>query len=258
MQNRAARGGAAFCFLLQIHFLLQPLACYYKHIDSRKALRELSPVEELASVVAIGLISIPNRQIQLTSEVKSIFDSNFGKYISISNEAYSFLSENFVEMSYPQRSFLVEGGATARYFYFALSGVQAGYLLNNKGEKVIFGFSYQGSPSGIYDSFVTQTPSAYFMEALTDSRLIAISKEKYDALFTLFPEFYRWRTHFIEAILFGRGSREVEMLTLTAKERFDAFIKRCPNELLQIPQKYLASYLNMTPETFSRLRAMRD
>ncbi len=191
-------------------------------------------------------------------EVKSVIDLNFGKYLAISDEAYSFFDANFIEKEYQQRSFLVEGGTVAKYFYFALSGVQAGYLINSKGEKVIFGFSYKGSPSGIYDSFITQTPSSYFMEALTLSRLIAISKEKYDELFRKFPEFYEWRTHFMETILFGRGKREVEMLTLTAKERFDVFIKRCPPELLQIPQKYLASYLNMTPETFSRLRALRD
>ncbi|MEO1254350.1 MAG: Crp/Fnr family transcriptional regulator, partial [Bacteroidota bacterium] len=171
---------------------------------------------------------------------------------------YAYLFEHFKEMEYDQKDFLVEGGSTAKYFYFALSGVQAGYLINSKGEKVIFGFSYKGSPSGIYDSFITQTPSNYFMEALTPSRLIAIKKERYDELFEHFPEFYEWRTHFMEAILFGRGKREVEMLTLTAKERFDVFIKRCPDELLQIPQKYLASYLNMKPETFSRLRALRD
>lgn len=194
----------------------------------------------------------------MNEQVKSIIDSNFGKYITISEAAYAFLDDNFHEMEYPQRSFLVEGGSVAKYFYFALSGVQAGYLINSKGEKAIFGFSYKGSPSGIYDSFITQTPSNYFMEALTPSKLIGISKEKYDELFKLFPEFYSWRAHFMEHILFGRGSREVEMLTQTAKERFDAFIKRCPEELLQIPQKYLASYLNMKPETFSRLRALRN
>lgn len=194
----------------------------------------------------------------MNTEIKSILDANFGKYITISDDAYLYLFEHFIEKEYKQRSFLVEGGEVAKYFYFSLSGVQAGYLINKKGEKMIFGFSYKGSPSGIYDSFISQSPSNYFMESLTDSRLIAISKEKYDELFLRFPEFYQWRTHFMESILFGRGTREVEMLTLSAKERFDAFIKRCPPELLQIPQKYLASYLNMTPETFSRLRALRD
>lgn len=194
----------------------------------------------------------------LKAEIKSVLDSNFGRYLTISEEAYKYLFEHFNVREYSQKDFLVESGRVAKYFYFGLAGVQAGYLLSSKGEKVIFGFSYQGSPSGIYDSFITQKPSSYFMEALTDSRLIAINKEHYDQLFIEFPEFYQWRTHFMEAILFGRGTREVEMLTLSAKERFDAFIKRCPDELLSIPQKYLASYLNMTPETFSRLRALRN
>ena len=195
---------------------------------------------------------------ELEGQIKLVLNSNFGRYVNISEDAYDFLLDRFKVRKYAANEFLVEGGRVARYFYFALSGVQAGYLLNSKGEKAIFGFSYQGSPSGIYDSFIQQQPSSYFMEALRDSTLIAISKEDYDELFHQFPEFYQWRTHFMETILFGRGKREVEMLTMTAKERFDAFIKRCPEELLQIPQKYLASYLNMTPETFSRLRALRD
>ena len=189
---------------------------------------------------------------------KNIFQSNFGRFVNISPEAFTYLSENFKRLEYPQKSLLVEAGSTAKYFYFVISGVQAGYMINNKGEKVVFGFSYEGSVSGIYDSFVTQTPSFYFMEALTVSEVIAITKEKYDELFERFPEFYRWRALFMEEILFGRGKREVEMLTLSAKERYDAFINRCPFELLQIPQKYVASYLNMKPETFSRLRSIRE
>ncbi len=46
-----------------------------------------------------------------------------------------------------------------------------------------------------------------------------------------------------------------EYRVLNSKERYISFMKRCPDELRIIPQKYLASYLNMKPETFSRLRA---
>ena len=59
-------------------------------------------------------------------------------------------------------------------------------------------------------------------------------------------------------MLIGRGKREIELLTLSAEERYINFMRRCPKVLLQIPQKYLASYLNMKPETFSRLRASVD
>ncbi len=169
-----------------------------------------------------------------------------------------FLHLHFTKKEYAAREMIVESGGLAKYFYFVLSGVQALYLLNEKGEKVIFGFSFNGSVSGAFDSFIKQEPSHFFLEALTPSVMFGITKQKFDELFELFPEFYRWRAQFFEDILLGRISREVELTTFSAKERFDAFIKRCPPELLDIPQKYLASYLNMKPETFSRLRALRD
>ena len=146
----------------------------------------------------------------------------------------------------------------AKYFYLVVEGVQAIYMITEKGEKAIAGFSYKGDQSGVFDSFITERPSKLFLEALTPSKLIAISKHDFDELFEEFPEFYKWEAKFLEQIVFGRLTRESEMLTYSAKERFDAFMKRCPPELLEIPQKYLASYLNMKPETFSRLRAQRD
>jgi CRP-like cAMP-binding protein len=93
------------------------------------------------------------------------------------------------------------------------------------------------------------------LEALKPSKLLAISKSDYDSMFKKHPRFYVWGHHFFQDILFGRLSREVELLTLTAEQRYIAFMQRCPDELKVIPQKYLASYLNMKPETFSRLRA---
>ena len=188
-----------------------------------------------------------------TELIKSFF-----KGIQISESALEFLNSNFKEVEFKAREFMMEAGNVEKYFYIVLSGVQAVYIINSKGEKVILGFSFHGSPSGVFDSFITQKTSSLFLEALTPSRLLRISRDRFEQLFQDFPELYKWRANFIEQILFGRLSRETEMLTYTAKERFDVFMKRCPPELLQIPQKYLASYLNMQPETFSRLRAERD
>lgn len=193
----------------------------------------------------------------MNSEILSLLLNNFGKYTPISDQALAFLNDHFHVKTYDPKEIIVEGGSIARYFYFVLDGVQVIYLLNAKGEKVTLGFSFNGSVSGVYDSFLKQAPSNYFLESLTPSQMIGISRERYLALFDQFPEFYQWRTQFMEEILFGRSAREVEMLTLSAKERFDTFNKRCPPALLKIPQKYLASYLNMTPETYSRLRAMK-
>lgn len=188
----------------------------------------------------------------------TLIKSVFGKNMELSSEAFEFLKSSFEVKDFSARELITEAGDVEHYFYLVVSGVQAIYLITDKGEKVILGFSFQGSPSGAFDSFINETPSSLFLEALTSSRLLAMNRKSFTELFERYPSFYKWKSDFLETILFGRLSREVEMLTYSAKQRFDVFMKRCPKELLEIPQKYLASYLNMKPETFSRLRALKD
>lgn len=157
--------------------------------------------------------------------------------------------------TFNQYDLITEAGNIERYFYFVLDGVQAIYILNEKGEKVVLGFSYSGSPSGVFDSFISKQPSSTFLEALKPSKLLGISFKDYQSLFSMYPDFNVWGHQFFQQILFGRLHREVELLTLSAEQRYITFMQRCPEELKVIPQKYLASYLNMKPETFSRLRS---
>ncbi|XOV67415.1 MAG: Crp/Fnr family transcriptional regulator [Fluviicola sp.] len=171
----------------------------------------------------------------------------------VDDRHHEFLSF-WEEVEHPKGKFLTEAGKMERYFYVVLEGVQAVYILTPSGDKKVIGFSFDGSFSGIYDSFLKQSPSHYFLEALTDSRLLRITKSQYDSLFELYPEFNVWGRLVHQELLIGRVQREVELITMDAKERFDIFMKRCPEKLLAVPQKYLASYLNMTPETFSRMR----
>ncbi len=157
--------------------------------------------------------------------------------------------------TFSRSELITEAGNTERYFYFVIEGVQALYLLNQKGQKVVLGFSYSGSVSGVFDSFILERPSNTFLEALKPSKMLSISLANYTKLFELFPQFHVWGHHFFRDVLFGRLHRETELLTLSAEQRYIEFMRRCPDELKVIPQKYLASYLNMKPETFSRLRA---
>lgn len=169
-------------------------------------------------------------------------------------------SKNFLdlweEVSIEKNQFLIQPGQIEKYFYIVISGVQCLYLNTAKGNQKVVAFSYGGSFSGVYDSFLSENPSKFFLETLTDSHFIRINKEQYDSLFDSYPlDFNRWGRLAHQHLLIGRMKRELELITLTSKERFDVFMERCPKELLQIPQKYLASYINMTSETFSRMRA---
>jgi CRP-like cAMP-binding protein len=183
------------------------------------------------------------------TQLKAAFQFEFSESL---NEVFPTL---WKERSFDRYQLITESGQVERYFYFVLEGVQALYLIDQKGERVILGFSYPGNFSGVFDSYLKQRPSSLFLEALTPSRMLGLPVDAYHQLFDQYAELDRWGRLFFQNLLIGRVSREIELLTLPAKERYIAFMRRCPEELLRIPQKYLASYLNMTPETFSRLRA---
>ncbi len=178
--------------------------------------------------------------------------------VRVDHEIVDFLADRLIVKTFSARELITEAGRQERYFYIVQEGVQGLYLINSSGDKVVLAFSFAGSPSGVYDSFIREKPSSLFLEALRPSRMYALSKPAFDQLFIDFPKMTHWKAQFFESILLGRLSREVELLTMSAKERYDVFVARCPPPLLSIPQKYLASYLNMTPETFSRLRSVRD
>jgi len=190
----------------------------------------------------------------MDSEKKAKLKALF-KGVSLSEKEEAQFLGLWHECSFKQNDLITQAGSIEKHFYLVLEGVQAIYLLSQKGEKVVLGFSYSGSPSGVFDSFIHQKPSDTFLEALKPSKLLAISRTDYVSLFESYPDFHKWGHHFFQEILFGRLYREVELLTLSAEERYTTFMQRCPDELKVIPQKYLASYLNMKPETFSRLRA---
>jgi CRP-like cAMP-binding protein len=180
------------------------------------------------------------------------------KPLDLNIEAHVEFFNAWEVVEFPRNSFITESGTVERYFYVVLSGVQAIYLIGRNGEKQVIGFSFDGSFSGVYDSFLDNSPSHYFLEALIPSKLLRINKTQYDRFFEIYPEFNYWGRIVHQQLLIGRVKREVELITMSSKERFDAFIGRCPEQLHRIPQKYLAWYLNMTPETFSRMRAQKS
>jgi CRP-like cAMP-binding protein len=174
--------------------------------------------------------------------------------IGLSPELHPEFFEMWEEVEFNRSEFITSSGKVERFFYVVISGVQAIYILSKEGDKQVIGFSFDGSFSGVYDSFLLEKPSHYFLESLSPSRLIRMNKRQYDSLFVLYPEFERWGRLAHQNLLLGRVQREIELTTLSVKERYQLFMERCPDPLRTIPQKYLASYLNMTPETFSRLR----
>jgi len=156
------------------------------------------------------------------------------------------------EENYPAKTILTAAGETQKVMYFILEGVQKSYQIANSKEHIIE-FTYFPSFSGIPDSFLTQTPSKYYLETISKTRLIKISYEKHQELMIQYREIETLFRKLTELILFSIIDRHYEQISLDMKSRFISNLNKRPELLNLVSQKDLASYLNIDPTNLSKL-----
>jgi len=105
-------------------------------------------------------------------------------------ELESFLS-GWQPFECKRKTILTAAGETERYLYFVLEGIQRGFYIGNDKQEATIVFTYAPSFSGLADSFLTQTPSAYFLETLTSSRFLRTTYKQVDALMNEYPNIQR-------------------------------------------------------------------
>lgn len=176
------------------------------------------------------------------------------RYVKLSNAEWDEVSPCWSTFQFPKGAFVSQVGRVEQRFYIVEEGVQRLFFEHNGNEHCL-GFAYGHSWSGDYDSFVGQRPGRFQVQALTDSVLVGIERHDLLRLFDRVPAMDRWGRLILEELIQGRATREIEQLTLSAEERYRRILERSPHLLQLVAQKDIASYLRMTPETFSRLRA---
>lgn len=151
--------------------------------------------------------------------------------------------------------YLLSQGETCNQFYFVGKGCIRTYFVDQNGNektRYIMPENYIGTA---LTSFVSQTPSFEWIDALSDSELLVIS---YDDFYRLNDELENWKTFYqrILEMAYSFQTRKIEaIVTLSAQQRFEQTMNENPSLFQLVSNKVLASYLDMSPETLSRLKS---
>jgi len=156
------------------------------------------------------------------------------------------------EYQLPKKTIMTAPGETERYWYFVLNGIQKSYYLHDDKQHVI-AFTYAPSFSGIPESVITQTPSRYYLETITDSTFLRIPYQNHVQLMEEHREIETLFRKAMELFLIGMLERYYQLMAYDIESRFKAFMKRSPHLLDMVAQKDLASYLRIDATNFSKL-----
>ena len=165
-------------------------------------------------------------------------------------EAFSAIWE---AVTVKRKTVLRSPGETERNLYFVLEGVQRAFHIDEEENEQTIVFTYPYSFSGIADSFLTQTPTLYFLETLTHSVLLKTSYNQLSCLMEISHATERMILKTTALALKGVIERQIELGSYSAEKKFTTLLHRSPHLLQIIPHKYLASYLGIDPATFSKL-----
>ena len=146
-----------------------------------------------------------------------------------------------------------KAGRTENYLYLIIEG-SGGIVLWNKNNFICVDMLFEGEFLCDYLSFLTREPTPYEVLTFEPTRAFKISYHNFEQ-FTSKSEYGDkiWR-YANQALYVDKHYQQLQLLTLTALERYELMLRHQPFIIQRIPQKYIASYLGVTPQSLSRIR----
>lgn len=178
-------------------------------------------------------------------------------YCTLSPVAIQALASILVPIKMTKGELIFPEGQVCNAMYYVDKGMVRQFYYKN-GKDVTEHFSYEGRIVFCIESFLKQEPSRLFVETLENSLLFAIPYEELHVLMTHNAEIQMLYQKILEHALISSQEHADSQRFENAAERYDRLLTNKPEIILRAPMLHIASFLQMTPETLSRVRSAHD
>jgi len=187
---------------------------------------------------------------------KKSFLDFLNKFIPLSQDEYDeLILPCVVKRKFEKKSIITQSGAVEEYMNYIDTGLARKYY-KKENEEINTQISYEGHIIHAQESFHSRTPSEYTIETIEPCELTSITYECLERIYSSSMKMQQLGRLVITATMVLKDKWQSQLVKLTPRERFLSFVSRHPELMQRVPQKYLASYLNIKPETFSRFKHM--
>jgi len=183
-----------------------------------------------------------------------ILDS-FRKYIDLSLEEEQEILNRLHHAQYKAKTVLIKPGDTADFSYFVLDGILKSYTTDANGADHILSFATPGWWMADMYAYLGDNPAIMTIDVVEDCDVLILYKKDVEELYIQIPKLERFFRILTQNNLIANQQRVLDKMTLTAEERYERFLEKFPKVNQCLPQKYIASYIGVTPEFFSKMKS---
>jgi CRP-like cAMP-binding protein len=186
--------------------------------------------------------------------MRDVLAKNISKHIQLEPDEFDYFASLLKTKRLRKKQFLLEEGEVCRFECFVSSGCLRQYYLDDKGDEYIIQFAITDWWISDQYSFLNGLPSQCFIDALEDSEVLLIEKQILEELYVKIPKFERFFRIAFQNSYVALQRRILANISQTAEERYRNFSQQYPEIAQKVPQRQIASYLGIKPESLSRLR----
>lgn len=183
------------------------------------------------------------------------FFRKFNEKVILTNEEVDIVKKYLTPKKLRKKQYLVQEGDICKHICVVEKGALRSYVLDEMGNERITAFALEGWTIADLYSFVKQEPATLNIDALEDAELVLISKEAHEDLLQKMPKYETYFRILVTDAYIALQKRTTNMISLSLEDRYKALMEMYPSIVQRVPQHMIASYMGLSRETLSRVRA---
>jgi CRP-like cAMP-binding protein len=179
---------------------------------------------------------------------------HIGKRVALTEEEFDLCCRFFTPRKVRKNQFLLQQGEVCRHLAFVNKGCLREYSVDHKSEEHVIQFAIRDWWIADLTSFLSGLPSTQYIDALQDSEVLILERESRENLVEAIPKMERFFRLLLESKYVASVKRINDSLSESAERRYLSFLAMYPSLVEHVPQRDIASYLGITPQSLSRIR----
>ncbi len=183
-----------------------------------------------------------------------VFKAYLDNKISLTEEQHEYIRSRCVVKKLRKKQYLLQEGNHWNNKAFVTKGLLRTYSVDEKGFEHVISFAMENWWAGDREALLSGQPSRFNIDAIEDTEIVFIDKQKFDAICREIPAFGDMVNTILERSFIAFQNRINDSISTPFEERYLNFVQQHPSLAARVPLNMIASYFGITRETLSRIR----